>query len=52
MEFYGREKELRQIKEALEDKAAKAILVYGRRRMGKTTLIKEAIKRHRYKLKT
>lgn len=44
MEFYGREKELRQIKEALEDKAAKAILVYGRRRMGKTTLIKEAIK--------
>ena len=44
MEFIGREKELNKIRIALSDEHTKAILVYGRRRMGKTRLIKEAIK--------
>ena len=42
--FVGRENELRQLKEALSNPLAKATLVYGRRRMGKTTLIREALK--------
>ena len=42
--FVGREKELRQLKEALSNPLTKATLVYGRRRMGKTTLIREALK--------
>lgn len=44
MKFIGREKELKRIRETLNDEKTKAVLVYGRRRMGKTTLIKEAIK--------
>lgn len=43
MRFIGREKELDKIRKALADVDTKAILVYGRRRMGKTTLIKKAI---------
>ena len=44
MEFIGREKELKELRSSLNDSKTKAILVYGRRRMGKTTLIKEAIR--------
>ena len=44
MKFIGREKELKKIKDTLDDVNSKAILIYGRRRMGKTTLIKEAVK--------
>ncbi len=44
MKFIGREKELKVIRDTLNDDNAKALLVYGRRRMGKTTLIKEAVK--------
>ncbi len=42
--FLGRKKELRILKEELARKEKSAILIYGRRRIGKTTLIKEALK--------
>lgn len=41
--FIGREKEKSAIKKALDNKT-KCILIYGPRRVGKTTLIKEALK--------
>lgn len=44
MEFIGREKELIQIKEKLNSDRSEALLVYGRRRVGKSELIKEALK--------
>lgn len=42
--FVGRKKELDIIKKAIESRSKAAILVYGRRRIGKTTLILEALK--------
>lgn len=42
--FVGREKEIKEIKEALGSNHFEAILVYGRRRVGKTETIKQAIK--------
>lgn len=43
--FVGREKELKALKDELSDwKKKTAILVYGKRRVGKSTLIKEATK--------
>ncbi len=40
----GRHKELQQIQQSLKINKSKAILVYGRRRIGKTSLINEALK--------
>ena len=45
--FYGREKELKLIKETFKN-PNNSILIYGKRRIGKTTLIKEAIKNDNY----
>lgn len=42
--FIGRDAELRELKEKLLNDRFEAILVYGRRRIGKTELIKEAMK--------
>lgn len=42
--FVGRKKELDIIKKAIESRSKAAILVYGRRRIGKTSLILEALK--------
>ncbi|MBQ0070986.1 MAG: AAA family ATPase [Spirochaetales bacterium] len=40
--FIGRERELQLLQEELQKDGASAILIYGRRRVGKTTLIKKA----------
>lgn len=42
--FVGRHKEIKQINEALTTDKSSAILIYGRRRIGKTSLINEALK--------
>ena len=43
--FIGRQKELQKISEELSNSQKKtAILIYGKRRVGKSTLIKEAAK--------
>lgn len=47
MMFYGREKEIKLIRNTLENNN-NAILIYGKRRVGKTTLIKEAIGEYKY----
>jgi hypothetical protein len=44
MEFLNREKEKQRILKALESKKAKLIIIYGRRRCGKSTLIKNTLK--------
>ena len=41
--FIGREKELSIIKEALSKKSA-SVMVYGKRKIGKTTLINNSLK--------
>ena len=43
--FYGRKKEINLIKSVIEENN-NAILIYGKRRVGKTTLIKEYIKEY------
>ena len=42
--FIGREKELEELVEKINNDRFESILIYGRRRIGKTELIKEAIK--------
>ena len=42
--FIGREKELKELKEAIRSDSFESILVYGRRRVGKSELVKEALK--------
>ncbi len=42
--FIGRENELKEIEEALSSDKFESILIYGRRRVGKTELINEAVK--------
>ena len=42
--FIGRKKELTELKEKINNNRFEAILLYGRRRIGKTELIKEATK--------
>jgi AAA+ ATPase superfamily predicted ATPase len=44
MEFFNREKEKQQLSKALESKKAKLIILYGRRRCGKSTLVKNTLK--------
>ena len=44
MKFYARDNELDQLIKRFESDRAEAILVYGRRRVGKSTLIMEAIR--------
>ena len=41
--FIGRERELKEIKESLEKHSFQGILVYGRRRIGKTELISQSL---------
>lgn len=41
--FFGREKELHQLEEKLGNERFESILIYGRRRVGKSRLIKEAL---------
>ena len=40
--FLGREKKLSRLKEQFSSQKRTAVLVYGKRRIGKSTLIKEA----------
>ena len=42
--FYGRKKELEQLREQFDSKGRAVVLVYGKRRIGKSTLIREAAK--------
>lgn len=42
--FIGREKELKELKEELTSKRKSAILIYGKRRIGKSTLISQSLK--------
>ena len=42
--FIGRQKELNELAEKLENDRFESVLIYGRRRIGKTELIKEAAK--------
>ena len=42
--FLGRDKELGKLKKELTKEGKSAVLIYGRRRIGKTTLISEALK--------
>ena len=44
MKFIGRESELKQFKEAFESEKYEGILVYGRRRVGKSEMVKEAVR--------
>lgn len=50
MDFFGRDFELFEIKKGLESSSFEAILVYGRRRVGKTELIRAATQDFRYPL--
>jgi len=45
MSFVNRNSELIRLKQALENKSARLIVLYGRRRCGKSTLIKEVLKK-------
>ena len=45
MEFVGREFELKTLADAFDNDRYEGILVYGRRRVGKTELLKEAIRK-------
>lgn len=42
--FFGRFKEVKEIKEAINSNKFESIMIYGRRRVGKTEIIKQAIK--------
>ena len=44
MDFIGRAQELKRLKEAFDNDDYEGILVYGRRRIGKTEMLKEAIR--------
>ena len=44
--FYGREKELQALEERYYSGRFEFVSIYGRRRVGKTTLIKEFLKKH------
>ena len=44
MEFHGREKELTQLKKLISSDEMQMCLIYGRRRIGKSELVKQAIK--------
>ncbi len=44
MEFYNRKNEKYRLKKALESQTSKLIVIYGRRRCGKSTLIKNVLK--------
>lgn len=43
MEFVGREKELNKLKEKYNSNESELIVIYGRRRVGKTSLIKKSL---------
>ena len=45
--FYGREKELKIIND-FSKKSNQALMIYGKRKVGKTTLLKEALKNTKY----
>ena len=44
MEFFNREKEKQRLIKAIDSKKAKLIIIYGRRRCGKSTLIRNTLK--------
>lgn len=44
MEFYDRHKELKRLKDALTGKHGKLVVVYGRRRIGKTRMLQQLVK--------
>lgn len=48
--FFGRKLELELIKEKIENNKFESFLIYGRRRIGKTELVKEALKNIKYKV--
>lgn len=50
MEFLGRKRELEEIRSALESDSFEGIVVYGRRRVGKSELLKEAARSFEGKL--
>lgn len=48
--FIGRKEELKEIKEALDSSKMESILVYGRRRIGKTDLVNESLKNYKKRI--
>ncbi len=46
MKVIGRRREKEKLKEALDNSNPELIVVYGRRRVGKTFLIREVLKDH------
>ena len=44
MKFWGRDKELGQLKKELTSNDMRMSLIYGRRRVGKSELVKQAMK--------
>lgn len=44
MQFIGRQRELKIIKDRLNSNSSESLLIYGRRRVGKSELIKESLK--------
>lgn len=46
MAFYNRENEIRRLKRALSSPTAKLVVLYGRRRCGKTTLINQILSKN------
>ena len=49
LQFYGRNKELNNIYEVLDNDKQQNILVYGRRRVGKSFLIRKALEKYKDK---
>lgn len=48
MRFIGRESEIQYLKNLYQDKGSKLIVIYGRRRVGKSTLVEEFIRGKNY----
>jgi uncharacterized protein len=45
MKFFDREDEIKRLKKALESNVSRLIIIYGRRRCGKTTLIRKVLRK-------
>ena len=46
LNFYGRKKELQNIYDVLDKKEQQNILIYGRRRIGKSFLVRKALEKY------
>ena len=44
MKFYGRTRQLEQLRKEISADEQRTVLIYGRRRVGKSELVKQALK--------